>query len=127
MIGMAYSLQHGWLCCGGDFLARMADVGIKAIHCPQSYQLPSWWTLLFDTGLPIAKHRRNDCSNGSALKQGATVIVIASGGVLAGLCELHENCHLIPSIGGQPPRTAFGHLFSRQLALMEHLGLIPQQ
>ena len=39
----------------------------------------------------------------AALKRGATVVVIATGGVLAGLCELYEHCHLIPSMGGQPP------------------------
>ena len=54
-------------------------------------------------------------------------VVITTGGMLAGLCELYDDCHLISSIGGQPPRTAFGHLFSRQLALIEHLGLLPEQ
>ena len=53
----------------------------------------------------------------AALKMDATVVVIATGGVLAGLPELFPRCHLIPTVGGQPPRTAFGHI-SRQVAVM---------
>ena len=120
----------GGSAAGGDFLARIADAsGSKPFIVHRGYQLPSWWTpewLILATS-HSGNTEETIAATESALKQGATVIVIATGGVLAGLCELHENCHLIPSIGGQPPRTAFGHLFSRQLALIEHLGLIPQQ
>jgi glucose/mannose-6-phosphate isomerase len=120
----------GGSAAGGDFLARVADAsGSKPFIVHRGYQLPSWWTS--DWLILATSHSGNTeetiAATEAALEQGATVVVIATGGVLAGLCELHENCHLIPSIGGQPPRTAFGHLFSRQLALMEHLGLIPQQ
>ena len=59
------------------------------------------------------------------LKAGATVIVISTGGILSGLAELHYNCYFIPSIGGQPPRSAFGHIFSRQLALFRGIGILP--
>ena len=60
-----------------------------------------------------------------ALKAGATVVVISTGGILSGLAELHYNCYFIPSIGGQPPRSAFGHIFARQLALFRGLGILP--
>ncbi len=61
----------------------------------------------------------------TGLKSGATVVVISTGGILAGLPELYTNCYLVPSIGGQPPRSAFGHIFSRQLGLLRHLGVLP--
>lgn len=120
----------GGSAAGGDFLARLADAsGSKPFVVHRGYELPSWWTS--DWLILATSHSGNTeetiAATEAALKQGATVVVIATGGVLAGFCELYEHCYLIPSIGGQPPRTAFGHLFSRQLALIEHLGLIPQQ
>ena len=58
-----------------------------------------------------------------ALKAEATVVVISTGGILSGLAELHYNCYYIPSIGGQPPRSAFGHIFARQLALFAYRNI----
>ena len=120
----------GGSAAGGDFLARIADAsGSKPFIVHRGYELPSWWTS--EWLILATSHSGNTeetiAATETALKRGATVVVIATGGILAGFCELYDNCHLIPSVGGQPPRTAFGHLFSRQLALMEHLGLIPQQ
>jgi len=120
----------GGSAAGGDFLARLADAsGSKPFVVHRGYELPSWWST--DWLILATSHSGNTeetiAATEAALKQGATVVVIATGGVLAGFCELHERCYLISSIGGQPPRTAFGHLFSRQLALIEHLGFIPQQ
>ena len=54
-----------------------------------------------------------------ALKSGAVAVVISTGGILSGLAEINENLHFIPSVGGQPPRSAFGHIFSRQLGLFQ--------
>ena len=120
----------GGSAAGGDFLARLADAdGSKPIIVHRGYQLPSWWTK--DWLILATSHSGNTeetvAATESALKQGATAIVIATGGILAGLCELHNDCHLISSTGGQPPRTAFGHLFSRQLALIEQIGILPTQ
>ena len=120
----------GGSAAGGDFLARLSDSsGSKPVIVHRGYQLPSWWTP--DWLIIATSHSGNTeetlAATESALKRGATAVVIATGGILAGLCELHETCHLIPSVGGQPPRTAFGHLFSRQLALVEHLGFLPSQ
>ena len=120
----------GGSAAGGDFLARLADAnGSKPLVVNRTYDLPSWWTN--DWLILATSHSGNTeetvAATESALKQGATVIVIATGGILAGLCELYDDCHLIPSTGGQPPRTAFGHLFSRQLALMETIGILPSQ
>ena len=111
---------------GGDFLAALnAQHGPCPVMVHRDYTLPAW----FDpTWLVLAtSHSGNTEETVSAaeaaLKQGAVVIVISTGGVLAGLTELYPHCYLIPTVGGQPPRTAFGHLFSRQLACLEHLGL----
>ena len=98
----------GGSAAGGDFLARIADAsGSKPFIVHRGYQLPSWWTP--DWLILATSHSGNTeetiAATESALKQGATVVVIATGGVLAGLCELHENCHLIPSIGG--PATTY--------------------
>lgn len=121
-------LGMGGSAAGGDFLATLTAANG---HCPvvvhRDYTLPSWFDA---TWLVMAtSHSGNTeetvAAAQAALEKDATVIVIATGGELAGLPELYPRCHLIPSIGGQPPRTAFGHLFSRQLACLEQLGLTP--
>ena len=122
-------LGMGGSAAGGDFLAALtAHHG----HCPvivqRGYTLPSWFDA---TWLVLAtSHSGNTeetlAAAEAALKQDATVIAIATGGVLAGLSEVSAKCYLVPTVGGQPPRTAFGHIFSRQWALMERLGLMPQ-
>jgi glucose/mannose-6-phosphate isomerase len=121
-------LGMGGSAAGGDFLAALAA---QHGHCPvvvhRDYTLPVWFDA---TWLVMATSHSGNTEETleaaeAALRQEATVIVIATGGQLAGLPELYPRCHLIPSIGGQPPRTAFGHIFSRQLACLEHLGLFP--
>tara|TARA_B100001996_G_scaffold253590_1_gene196869 strand:- start:1264 stop:2349 length:1086 start_codon:yes stop_codon:yes gene_type:complete len=123
-------LGMGGSAAGGDFLSTLSNRdGNTPIITHRDYTVPSWWN---PSWLVLAtSHSGNTeetwIATETALKLGATVIVIATGGMLAGLCELYENCHLIPSIGGQPPRTAFGHLFSRQLSCLQHLDIIPRQ
>jgi len=123
-------LGMGGSAAGGDFLSTLSNQeGSIPLMTHRDYTIPSWWD---SSWLVLATSHSGNTeevvnATEAALKQGATVIVIATGGMLAGLCELHEQCYLIPSIGGQPPRTAFGHLFSRQLACMQYLGILPQQ
>ena len=121
-------LGMGGSAAGGDFLAALTSQhGPCPVVVHRDYTLPAW----FDgTWLVLATSHSGNTEETvqaahQALQQDATVIVIATGGELAGLPELYPKCHLIPSIGGQPPRTAFGHLFSRQVACLEHLGLMP--
>ncbi|GIR75973.1 MAG: hypothetical protein CM15mP78_06720 [Candidatus Poseidoniales archaeon] len=95
----------------------------------RGYTLPAWFDA---TWLVLAtSHSGNTeetvAATEAALKMEATVVVIATGGVLAGLPELSPRCYLVPTVGGQPPRTAFGHIFSRQVAVLEHLGLLTPQ
>ena len=54
----------------------------------------------------------------------ATIVVISSGGDLSGMCELSDKAHLISCPSGQPPRSAFGHILSRQLALLLEIGIL---
>lgn len=123
-------LGMGGSAAGGDFLAALAaHQGGCPVIVHRDYGLPAWFDA---TWLVLAtSHSGNTeetvAAAEAALKRDATVIVIATGGVLAGLAELSPRCYLIPTVGGQPPRTAFGHIFSRQLAAVEHLGLLPRQ
>ena len=123
-------LGMGGSAAGGDFLSALtAQNGGCPVMVHRDYRLPAWFDatwLVMATSHSGNTEETVQCAE-DALKQGATVIVIATGGVLAGLAELSPNCHLVPSVGGQPPRTAFGHLFSRQVAVMEHLGLMTPQ
>ncbi|HJM55445.1 MAG TPA: SIS domain-containing protein [Poseidonia sp.] len=123
-------LGMGGSAAGGEFLSTLAaHHGNRPIMVQRDYDLPAW----FDASwLVLATSHSGNTeetvqATEKALNLGATVIVIATGGILAGLAETSEHCHLIPSIGGQPPRTAFGHIFSRQLASMEILGILPNQ
>lgn len=123
-------LGMGGSAAGGQFLSTLAaHHGNRPIMVHSDYTLPSW----FDASwLVLATSHSGNTEETiqaveTALKAGATVIAIATGGILAGLAETSPNCHLIPSIGGQPPRTAFGHIFSRQLACMEALDILPKQ
>ncbi len=122
-------LGMGGSAAGGDFLSILCDrFGSLPVRTSRSYDIPAWWNAEY---LIIAtSHSGNTEETISAVeiaaKEGGTIIVISSGGVMAGLSELHESVHLISAPGGQPPRTAFGHLFSRQLALLNQLDVLPE-
>lgn len=120
-------LGMGGSAAGGDFLAALTNLNGKLpIHIQRDYTMPSWWN---KSWLVIAtSHSGNTeealSASQIALDSGATVVVISTGGMLAGMPEIYSRCYLIPSIGGQPPRSAFGHIFSRQVGLLRHLGVI---
>lgn len=122
-------LGMGGSAAGGDFLRALTDSnGSCPVFVSRGYNLPAWFDA---TWLVLATSHSGNTEETvtaaqTALGKGATVIVIASGGHLAGLPETSDRCHLIPTVGGQPPRTAFGHIFSRQLACLEYLGLLPR-
>lgn len=123
-------LGMGGSAAGGDFLSTLANQGGSVpIHVHRDYLLPAWWRpehLVLATSYS-GNTEETVAGAEAALRKGGTVVVIATGGHLAGLAETSDRCHLIPCLGGQPPRTAFGHMFSRQLALLEHLGCIKPQ
>ena len=114
---------------GGDFISILCDhFGTLPVKTSRSYEIPVWWNkqhlIIATSHSGNTEETINAVEN--AARDGGTVIVISSGGVLAGLSELYEDVHLISSPGGQPPRTAFGHLFSRQLALLNQLDILPE-
>lgn len=113
---------------GGEFLSGLAQFqGTIPVHVQRDYTAPAWWT---PSWLVLATSHSGNTeetleATETVLKAGATVVVVSTGGELAGLPELYPTCHLIASVGGQPPRSAFGHIFSRQIALLRHLGVLP--
>lgn len=127
---------RSWMCvgmggsaAGASFLADLAgDGGSTPVHVHRNYGLPSWWE---EKMLVIATSYSGNTeetinSVEMALEAGGTVIVISSGGILAGLCEVHENAHLVLVPGGQPPRSAFGHLFGTLMSLGWAMSLFPK-
>ena len=58
-----------------------------------------------------------------AMKHDATIVVVSSGGNSRGMCELSIE-HTVSCPSGQPPRSAFGHIFSRQLSLLLEIGIL---
>jgi len=123
------ALGMGGSAAGGDFLSALCNLkGKTPVVVQRDYVLPSWWDekwLVISTSHSGNTEEAIDATE-IALKAGATVIVISTGGILSGLAELHYNCYYIPSIGGQPPRSAFGHIFARQLALFRGIGILPE-
>ena len=121
-------LGMGGSAAGGEFLSALASFqGTIPVQVQRDYTLPAWWS---PTWLIVATSHSGNTeetleATETGLKSGATVVVISTGGILAGLPELYTNCYLVPSIGGQPPRSAFGHIFSRQLGLLRHLEVLP--
>ena len=115
---------------GGDFISTLCDMeGGVPVKCNRSYGLPNWWN---QNWLVVATSYSGNteetvATTEQAIKLGGTVVVISSGGMLSGLCELSNSAHLISCPGGQPPRSAFGHLFSRQLGLMNQLGILQSE
>jgi len=123
-------LGMGGSAASGDFIASLAHrTGSVNIHVHRDYTLPHW----FNPGWLVlaTSHSGNTeetvAATEAALEQGATVIVFASGGMLAGLAEIHEQCHLIPLKSGQPPRTAFAQILARQLALLRTIGVFQSE
>ena len=88
--------------------------------------MPNWWTpdwLIIATSYSGNTEETLEACK-TAMAQGATIVVISSGGELSGMCELSKSVHLISCPSGQPPRSAFGHIFSRQLAFLVEIGIL---
>ena len=122
-------LGMGGSAAGGDFISALAQLrGTIPIIVQRDYVVPSWWSS--DWLVLATSHSGNTEevleATENALKAGATTVVLSCGGILSGLPEIYPKCFLLPSVGGQPPRTAFGHIFSRQLGLLRNIGVLPQ-
>jgi len=112
---------------GGMFLSTLADYsgGIPFVIW-RDYGLPSWWGpdwLVLATSYSGNTEETIDGIE-EALQSGGTVIGISSGGKLEKLISENEESLFLPVPGGQMPRSAFGHLFGRQLSVCWALGII---
>ncbi len=112
---------------GGMFLSTLADYsgGIPFVVW-RDYGLPSWWGpdwLVLATSYSGNTEETIDGVH-EALQSGGTVIGISSGGELEKLISESEGSLFLPVPGGQMPRSAFGHLFGRQLSVCWSLGII---
>ena len=122
-------LGMGGSAAGGSALSSLADSeGALPVWVHRDQNLPSWWN---PSHLVIATSYSGNTeetlkATREVIEQGGTVIAICSGGELAGLAELVKGVHLVLVPGGQPPRSAFGHLFGTQLSLAWNLGLLPR-
>ena len=120
-------LGMGGSAAGGDFLSVLCDEsGAVPVRCHRGYDLPNWWTpdwLIIATSYSGNTEETLEACQ-FAIEHGATIIVISSGGELSGMCELSDSVHLISCPSGQPPRSAFGHIFSRQLAFLVEIGIL---
>ena len=117
----------GGSAASGDFISSLSDYeGAVPIRCHRGYDLPNWWTkewLVVATSYSgNTEETLSACEQ--AIKKDATIVVISSGGILSGMCELSDSMYLISCPSGQPPRSAFGHIFSRQLSLMLETGIL---
>ncbi len=93
----------------------------------KDYGLPSWWGpdwLILATSY---SGNTEETLHGVtlAIQEGGTVIGISSGGKLEEILEGQESSIWINVPGGQPPRSAMGHILGTQLNICWTMGLLP--
>ena len=117
-------LGMGGSAAAGDFLASLADsCGSVQVNTWRNYGLPNWigeGDLLISTSYSGNTEETLD-STSKGVEMGIESIVISSGGTLSDF----ENHVQVPS--GQPPRSAFGHLFGALLRIAVSRGIVPSE
>ena len=119
-------LGMGGSASGGDFLSCLSDAdGCLPFVSHRGYDLPAWvsenW-LVIATSYSGNTEETLDATE-AAIGLGCTVIGLSSGGSLQTL--LHDSNQIwIELPGGQPPRSAFGHIFGAQVALAWRMGIM---
>ena len=118
-------LGMGGSASGGDFLASLSDAdGCLPFVAHRGYDLPTWvserW-LVLSTSYSGNTEETIDATE-AAISLGCSVVGMSSGGALQTLLE-NSNQIWIELPGGQPPRSAFGHIFGAQVALSWKLGI----
>lgn len=119
----------GGSAAGGDFVRALFDAGASVpFLVNRDYEVPGYVShgaLVFacshsgNTEETIAAYR-------TARHQGASLIVITSGGQLAEMAR-EDGFPLVTIPAGQPPRTALGYLLVPVAIACERMGLIPSQ
>jgi glucose/mannose-6-phosphate isomerase len=133
-LDMSQREWKGVLCLGmggsaaaGDFLATLCEEAKSGpVITWRDYSLPGWWDVDWLVIATSYSGNTEETLDGAkqVLAAGGTLIAICSGGELEELCAASENAHLVTVPGGQPPRSAFGHLFGAQLAVAAAVGLV---
>ncbi len=118
-------LGMGGSASGGDFLSCLSDAdGCLPFIAHRGYDLPTWiseqW-LVLSTSYSGNTEETIDATE-AAIGLGCSVVGMSSGGALQKLLE-ESNQIWIELPGGQPPRSAFGHIFGSQVALSWKLGI----
>ncbi len=119
-------LGMGGSASGGDFLSCLSDAdGCLPFVAHRGYDLPAWvsenWLVLATSYSGNTEETLDSVE--AAIGLGCTVVGLSSGGALQSLLE-KSNQTWIELPGGQPPRSAFGHIFGSQLALAWRLGIM---
>ena len=119
-------LGMGGSASGGDFLSCLSDAdGCLPFVTHRGYGLPTWvsenW-LVLATSYSGNTEETLDAVE-AAIGLGCTVVGLSSGGALQSLVQ-NSNQIWIDLPGGQPPRSAFGHIFGSQVALAWRLGIL---
>ena len=114
---------------GGSFLASLSDryAGLPFVSW-KDYDLPNWWGPDWLVLATSYSGNTEETLSGVrlALEGGGTVIGISSGGSLQKMVDGNEEAAWVEVPSGQPPRSAFGHLFGAQLNICWSLGLLPR-
>ena len=119
-------LGMGGSASGGDFLSCLSDGnGCLPFVAYRGYDLPAWvsenW-LILATSYSGNTEETLDAIE-AAIGLGCTVVGFSSGGALQTLLQ-NSNQTWIQLPDGQPPRSAFGHIFGAQIALTWRLGIM---
>lgn len=119
----------GGSAAGGDYVKAMFEAfGKVPFVVNRDYTIPSWvggGSLVFATSYS-GNTEETIASYLAARKQGASLIVVTSGGKLAEMAR-EDGYPLIVIPGGQPPRTALGYLLMPVLHACIQMGLLPAQ
>jgi len=117
-------LGMGGSAAAGDFLASLANYqGDAQVTTWRNYELPNW---MEDDSLVVATSYSGNTeetldATTEAIGKGLETVVISSGG------KLSELGNHISVPGGQPPRSAFGHLFGALLRKSISSGVVPNE
>lgn len=115
-------LGMGGSAASADFVAALADhSGAAAVISHRGYGLPNWTDKrqLFTSVSYSGNTEETLDATAAALASGAECISLSSGGKLADL-----GCDHVTLPGGQPPRSAFGHIFGALSRIAASAGII---
>ena len=130
----AVYLGMGGSAAAGDFIASLIDnIAGKPITVWRDYGLPAYvsrgWLVIATSYSGNTEETLSGVQQ--AIADGIPVVGISSGGRLKEMLESTDLGWWVPVPGGQPPRSAFGHLFSRLMRVSlacDRLGLsLPEQ